>query len=310
MKHNNVIEHKTLCFLSDDLTHDVTAVITFQKHVLNYIKENYPHIKSVEYWSDGCAEQYKNCHNFLFLCQYMKNFGIDVTWRFFATAHGKSACDGVRGLLKRDAAIESLKRVYENQILTVQELFEYLKEKFKEIKIFLVLKEEIDVNRKEFTSTVEQNVTTQSWFGDFKLSLAQTVPGTRGYHAIKSLSEEVIACRTTSYDSISFKFNIIKKKIYNWRAKTFVSFVHKMEWQIGFILDIHGEELEASISILNSNIYEWPLNKRISFIPFDQILQTVQVQEKNNKMKVKLGQNPSLINLLKSKILKDYRYFL
>lgn len=294
IKSDDLLEHKTLCFLSDDLNHDVTSVITFQKHIVNYIKETYPRIENIEYWSDGCAEQYKNCQNFLFLCLHEKVFGLKSTWKFFATAHGKSACDGVGGIVKRDAAIESLKRPYENQILNVEDLFEYLTGKFKEMKIVLVLKEEIDANRRQFASPVTQS--SDPWSSSFNLATAQTIPGTRGYHDFTPLNEEVIACKITSYHSSSFKFNIIKKKTYDWKSTTYVSFVHNNQWKIGFIVDLNDEDLEVSISLLEherSNIYKWPRNKRILFIPFDHVLQAIQVENHIDGFKVKLGHTKS-----------------
>ena len=38
-------------------------------------------------------------------------------WVFFATSHGKSPCDGIRGAVKRHAAKQSLQRPLKEQIL-------------------------------------------------------------------------------------------------------------------------------------------------------------------------------------------------
>ena len=38
------------------------------------------------------------------------DFGIEATWSFFATSHGKSPCDGIGGTVKRSTAMESLRR--------------------------------------------------------------------------------------------------------------------------------------------------------------------------------------------------------
>jgi hypothetical protein len=46
-------------------------------------------------------------------------------WHFFATSHGKSACDGVGGTLKMLAAKASLQRPYNEQIMTYHQLYEW-----------------------------------------------------------------------------------------------------------------------------------------------------------------------------------------
>ena len=48
------------------------------------------------------------------------DFDVDCEWHFFATSHGKSACDRIGGVVKRMTAKASLQRSSENQILTSQ----------------------------------------------------------------------------------------------------------------------------------------------------------------------------------------------
>lgn len=52
---------------------------------------------------------------------------------YFATLHGKGACDGIGGSAKRSAYNSSLQRPYENQITTVEHLFEWASNFFKNI---------------------------------------------------------------------------------------------------------------------------------------------------------------------------------
>ena len=66
------VEAKNMCFLTDDLKHDVGMVSKFQDYIIDFIKEKYPKIEEIEYFSDGCAGQYKNCTNFLNLCYHKK----------------------------------------------------------------------------------------------------------------------------------------------------------------------------------------------------------------------------------------------
>jgi hypothetical protein len=64
--------------------------------------------KKTVYFSDGSEAQYKNRKKLLNIACHNEDFGVPAEWHFFATSHGKSACDGVVGTLKRLAAKVSL----------------------------------------------------------------------------------------------------------------------------------------------------------------------------------------------------------
>ena len=76
------------------------------------------------YFSDGAACQYKNQKkNFVSLWLHKDDFGISAEWHFSATSHGKGACDGLGGTVKRLGARASLQRPYNDQIITPHQLF-------------------------------------------------------------------------------------------------------------------------------------------------------------------------------------------
>ena len=120
---------KSLCFLSDDLEHDVVLVHKVLSDTVSYIKENVnKNVKLIHYFSDGCAGQYKNCKHFLNLCHHVSDFGISCEWNFFATSHGKSPCDGIGRTVKRLAAKASLQRPIHNQILSAVKMLEFCRQ--------------------------------------------------------------------------------------------------------------------------------------------------------------------------------------
>ena len=59
-KQNAELLSRSLCFLSDDLEHDTNFVFEVQRRLTSIIKIELPSITKVEYFSDGCAAQYKN----------------------------------------------------------------------------------------------------------------------------------------------------------------------------------------------------------------------------------------------------------
>ena len=48
---------------------------------------------------------YKNYKNICNLLYHRDYFGLDAEWHFFATSHGKNACDGTGRLLKEKGKI-------------------------------------------------------------------------------------------------------------------------------------------------------------------------------------------------------------
>ena len=80
-KKDGVLVERSLCFISDDLNHDVDMVYKILKETVSYILDHVnEECKLVHYYSDGCAGQYKNCTNFLNLCCLKEDFGIDCKW--------------------------------------------------------------------------------------------------------------------------------------------------------------------------------------------------------------------------------------
>jgi len=61
-------------------------------------------IESVNYVSDSTYSQYRNRFGFFFLSAHHIHFGVRATWNFLETGHGKGACDGVGGRVKRIAS--------------------------------------------------------------------------------------------------------------------------------------------------------------------------------------------------------------
>ena len=61
-------------------------------------------ISKIYYFTDGTASQYNytNYKNICNLLYHRDDFGLDAEWHFFATSHGKNACDGIGGTVKRE----------------------------------------------------------------------------------------------------------------------------------------------------------------------------------------------------------------
>ena len=123
------VHHLSYVIISDCLHHDTISVFLFQKCFIAFLKaflhgEN--QLNKIKYFSDGASSQYKNQKNFHNLCLHESDFGIPAEWHYSATSHGKGACDGIGGTVKRLAAHASLQRPYNNQIMTPHQLFDWV----------------------------------------------------------------------------------------------------------------------------------------------------------------------------------------
>ena len=69
--------------------------------LLSHLKRSNPQLKTVSFFSDGAASQFKQRFLFHSLIFLRDEHDIDVPWHFFATSHGKGVVDGIRGTVKR-----------------------------------------------------------------------------------------------------------------------------------------------------------------------------------------------------------------
>ncbi|KAE8749580.1 hypothetical protein FOCC_FOCC003568 [Frankliniella occidentalis] len=141
------VEVDSICFISDDLNHDVGLVKTFQRKTISIVQSNYPDVTEVEYITDGCAAQYKNKLSFYNLCQHAREFGLPAKHSFFATSHGKALCDAMAGNIKRLLTNKSLQCLEDNPINSAKKVYEFLKShKISEkINFIFVSKEEAEI---------------------------------------------------------------------------------------------------------------------------------------------------------------------
>ena len=114
-----------------------------------------------------CSVEFiQNYKNMLNLCLHKADFGLPANWTFFATSHGKSACDGIGGTVKRLTARASLQRPYSEQILTVPAMLEFCQKNIEEIAFLYISKQRMVSVREELKD---------------RFSRGRTIPGTRSF---------------------------------------------------------------------------------------------------------------------------------
>ena len=70
------------------------------------------------------------------------DFGIDATWVFFATSHGKSPCDGIGGIVKTN---DTFQLQFADQILDVSSIRAFCKTNIPGIQFCYISKKRMEV---------------------------------------------------------------------------------------------------------------------------------------------------------------------
>lgn len=173
-KDNEKLIHRTFAIVSDCNIHDSIAVHLYISKMINFVKTNISNsITKVIYVSDGAGAQYKNKYNLINLCHHKIDFDIFAEWHFYATSHGKSACDGIGGTLKRGARMYSIAN--KNQIQTAKDLYHWASQTFKT---------SIEV---AYADADDYNKTKEELFSRYKN--AKTITGTQTFHSFIPLDE-------------------------------------------------------------------------------------------------------------------------
>lgn len=157
---------KSVCMVSDCLSHDKSAVHVFLTKLFQYVKAGNPKVTKIRTFSDGCAAQFKNRFLFSNLSWYKTNYELDnLEWNFFATSHGKGPVDGLGGSVKRVIRKKVLSR--KSVVGNAAEFVNVYQVDSSQVKLVLVAVEEIE-GMKSFLD--------QRW------SLISTLKGTQQIH--------------------------------------------------------------------------------------------------------------------------------
>ena len=180
-------------------THDASSVHLFNSRVIEYLKKKCgdQNIEWIFYFSDGAGSQYKNKFNFINLLKHREDFGISAQWNFFATSHGKGACDGIGGAVKREAYRASLQKADKDHITNPRSLFECARNHFSKINFNFCSQNEHEMHEKSLKARFEQ---------------ATTIKNTREYHCYKPVDDKTITCKLFSNYSVFVKNVLTGKK--------------------------------------------------------------------------------------------------
>lgn len=175
----NQLLHKSFAIISDELSHNASAVLAFIQHIIPILKELIPDMIFIHYISDSPTSQYRNKYMFNVIADHQSRFQIGASWQYFEAGHGKGPCDGVGAVAKRmaDNAVKREKHVIQD----AKGFFQWASTSTSSIQYEWVGREKIAQSDNEI-----------------KQMNLQPIKGTMGLHAIFALSDSLVATRKGS----------------------------------------------------------------------------------------------------------------
>jgi hypothetical protein len=131
-----------IVIINDDTSHSKEQVTFYIQLIVNSVREDYPDLAHIDFFTDGCSSQFKNKYILISLLYTVEDLGLTAKWHFFTTSHGKGAVDGLGAVVKRTVANKVLAEgatVYSaNDFFTCVNFFK------KKIRTFLADQRQVD----------------------------------------------------------------------------------------------------------------------------------------------------------------------
>jgi hypothetical protein len=171
-KTESTIQTMSYVCISDDNNHENETVFAFNNVLMDNLKKQIP-VSKVYFVTDGAVTQFKNFKQFINIAMFSTDYNIVAEQHFFASGHGKGACDGIGATVKRLCRKAS---VQGKSITTALEFSNYVNEKMQNIDAVFVTTETICKYRKLL---------------EHRFVKARKVKGIRQIHAVRCVPGEI-----------------------------------------------------------------------------------------------------------------------
>ena len=88
---------KNYALVTPENDHSCSISFRLNNFILSTMQADYD-IKTVKFWSDGCASQFRSQFAFFMLSKF--DHSINIEWNYFEANHGKGVVDGIGGTVK------------------------------------------------------------------------------------------------------------------------------------------------------------------------------------------------------------------
>ena len=200
------------------------------------------------------------------MCHHQDDFGVKAEWHFSATSHGKGACDGLGGTVKRLAARASLQRPYNDQLMTPRQLFDWACN---------------NIPAAYFGYCSNEDYVREQSSLEHRFQLSRTIPGTRKLHSFVPILDNTVEVKFYSSSDVSRKERVAlaKNEIPPESIGGFVTCLYEENWWLACVLEVCSDNKEVKLTFLHphgpSNSFKYPEPQNIHTIPMDDILTLV-----------------------------------
>ena len=97
MKQNDDTVCKNYALVTPENDQSCNISFGLNNFILSTMQADYD-IKTVKFWSDGCASQFRSQFAFFMLSKF--DHSINIEWNYFEANHGKGVVDGIGGTVK------------------------------------------------------------------------------------------------------------------------------------------------------------------------------------------------------------------
>ena len=201
------------------------------------------------------------------ICAHHKeDFGVHAEWNFFATSHGKSACDGIGGTVKRLVAKASLQRPYNDQILSAEAMYQFCLKNIPGITFFNVPPADINEAASKLQSRFETS---------------QTIKGTQQYHRFAPINKSTLQAYKLSNQKedpevVMVSSDMPQAPVLDIKEQSFVCCIYDGQPWIGLVEEVSEEYGDYHVNFMHphgpAKQFNWPLKKDTCWVAGDHIL--------------------------------------
>lgn len=166
-------------------------VSTFLDYIIKDLKQTCPELKSVAFFSDGAASQFEQRFLFESLTYFDDVYGIESSWSFFATSHGKGSVDGIGGLIKHQVFTACKTGAF---ILYAQSFATEAKKHTTKSKVMYVPATEVEARKENL---------------DARWTDVRTLPNTHSTHCVVPVRKHVVSCAAYASSPTYQQFELV-----------------------------------------------------------------------------------------------------
>ena len=210
----NAQTHHSMAIISECLEHDVKFVHAAQKIISQFVRDEYPRVRNLNYVTDCTCQHFKSNRSILNLNHHHQDFDIIACWSFSATAHGKSSVDGIGASIKYRATRHTLSGDRFQAILTPRELYEFASHDTALI-VFYLDHHTITTNANEHSLDARWDhrgakgkLSYFTMYNAHWLTTSGWIRNIRSFHRFDPIRVNAVQCRRTSTSSTTTFFRM------------------------------------------------------------------------------------------------------